>query len=358
VINAAAYRFDLRTYRNVWSNAAALAWYGYSQAELHAMGDRLLETLVHQDDVVVATQHLEQCRRLHLGGMLCYSIRVWPKTGLHPLFCRTCHACVEVEGGECVAVEGYLHEISTQEFNTRKLLEREVPAGGMVLHYQPICDLRTGELRGYEALARLKRGDEFHLPYTFLPYLDGDLERLWVTQQLEQIGAALDALPPDLWVSFNACPTVISSGLLEQLLEGHRHVSRIGLEVLESIHLGDTAILEHLQSIKCLGITLRADDVGDPNFGGLDRILRHDLFSAVKIDGNLTRRVLSDQFIGSVVQHLLAICAEAKLVSIAEWVETESQSAWLLRHGCQLGQGMLFGLAVPWEKIAKTKPLG
>jgi EAL domain-containing protein (putative c-di-GMP-specific phosphodiesterase class I) len=346
-----AYRYCLKTHRNIWSNAAALEWYGYSQKELHEFGDQLMAALVHQDDIPLALSHLEQCRQLGLGSFVCYSIRIWPKTGLHPKFCRVCHACVEVDDeGECVAVEGYLQEITVEEFDIRKLLDREVPAGRMVLHYQPICDLKTGELHGYEALARMRRGSEFHLPYTFLPYLDGDLEQVWVAQQIDQIGAALDALPEELWISFNACPGVISSGLLESLLSGHRHVHRIGLEVLESIHLGDAAILDNLQAIKCLGITLRADDVGAEHYGGLDRILRHDLFQYVKLDGNLTRRVLSDPFIASVTQHLLAICQDVGIVSIAEWVETPMQREWLLRNGCQLAQGKLYGLAAPLPK--------
>ena len=343
------YRYNLLTHANVWSNQAALRWYGYSQKELHSFGDRLLEALVHQDDQHKAITHLEQARFLTEGQSLCYMLRIWPKEGLTPKFAQICHRCVEVgDDGLCVEIEGFLREISQSEFDIRKLLEREVPARNLVLHYQPICDLQSGAVQGYEALARLRRGTQYFPPAVFLPYLDGPLEVQWVEQQIEQICTALAQLEPPLTLSFNACQAILETPILLDAINGHFRCERVGLEVLESISLASPAILANLRALRGLGLTLKADDVGAEGYGGgLDRLLEREIFSAVKLDHNLTARLLEDSYVASLTKHLLAMCNEAGLMTIAEWVETPDQRQWLIDHGCQQGQGALFGMAAP-----------
>ena len=321
------------------------------------MGDRLTDRLVHQDDIPIAVDHLAQARRMALGQSMSYILRIWPKHGLHPKFAKICHSCVEVgEDGQCVEIEGVLEEISVEEFDMRKLLERAVPSGDMILHYQPICSLADGSLHGYEALARLRRGGQFYTPAHFLPYLDGEMEEAWVTQQVEDISAALEQLPEPLAISLNACHTILETELLLELLDCHPQIHRLCLEVLESTSLANPTIIKNLHNLRWLGLALKADDVGaEGHGGGLDRLLTHGLFRYVKFDGHLVRGIPYDAHLCSVLKHLLAICQEEGLSTIAEWVETEGQRDWLLEHGCQMGQGRLFGMPAPWETISKRR---
>jgi EAL domain-containing protein (putative c-di-GMP-specific phosphodiesterase class I) len=355
VMAPAAYRYNLRTGTNVWMNRRAQDFFGYRQSELHNFGDNLLDELVHQDDVAIAVEHLTATRGLSEGDTLCYLLRIWPRDGLHPKFARICHTCVEVEGGECVEIEGYVTEITVAEFDIRKLLERAIPRKEILLHYQPICDLATGDVRGYEGLARLQRGPNLYGPGHFLPYLDGPLEHVWVAQQVDDIMSVLELLPNPLTVSMNACQSVLETEILLELLDLHPRgdlAGRFCLEVLESTSLANPIILKNLHGLKWLGVALKADDVGaEGHGGGLDRLLTHGLFKYVKFDGHLIRGILHDTHLASVVRHLLEICQDEGLTTVAEWVETVEQRDWLLEHGCKMGQGRLFGMAKPPEDI-------
>jgi EAL domain-containing protein (putative c-di-GMP-specific phosphodiesterase class I) len=109
--------------------------------------------------------------------------------------------------------------------------------------------------------------------------------------------------------------------------------------------------------LKWLGVALKADDVGaEGHGGGLDRLLTHGLFKYVKFDGHLIHGVLHDTHLASVVRHLLEICQDEGLTTVAEWVETVEQRDWLLEHGCEMGQGRYFSLAKPFEEIYNKNP--
>jgi EAL domain-containing protein (putative c-di-GMP-specific phosphodiesterase class I) len=281
-----------------------------------------------------------------------------PNNDVSPRTARVCYLCIEHDGIQAVKVEGYVYAMPpSHSYDVLKLLEAAVPEKQLILHYQPVCDLATGEICGYEALARWKRGDKIFGPSTFLPYLDGQLERQWVKQQVEQVGFALDALPSHLWISLNASKEVLSTALLSDLLKSHRHLKRIRIEVLESTSLSCSKELEILNQLCKIGIVLEADDVGNPIAGGgLDRLFQGELFSVVKLDGGLIDCVLEDESRAIIAKHLLAMAFEAGMETIAEWVTTPAQAKWLLDQKCTMGQGQLYGMAAPLPEMAQEQP--
>jgi EAL domain-containing protein (putative c-di-GMP-specific phosphodiesterase class I) len=328
-------------------NRAAETFFGYAHSYLTKLKSGLLELVVFPDDLGMAYDHLEIARKLADGETHCCALRVIPGNSISSLTAKFCYICVEHDGEQAVEIEVYVYKMPTYEYDMRNLLKMAVPRGELVLYYQPICDLATGELCGYEALARLKRGTEIFAPNFFLPHLDGQLEKDWVAQQIDQIGVTLDKLPPPLWVSLNASEQVLATGLLITLLEGHRHIGRIGIEVLESTSLSCPDAVKNLHLLNTMGIILKADDIGNKETGGgLDRLLEEDLFSVIKLDGELTRH-LNEPKKASITKHLLGIASEARLKTIAEWVTSAPQAEWLGQHGCLMGQGELYGMPGP-----------
>lgn len=214
--------------------------------------------------------------------------------------------------------------------------------GSIHLHYQPIHSLATGQLQGFEALARW---GALPPPEIARQVEAQSLQLTWARQQIAEIDLTLAALPPPLWVSLNVSQSTLELDSLPHLLNSSPHPRRLRVEVLESVTLRDRALVA-LNKIHCRHVVL-ADDIGDLGGGWLDRFLGEsaEVFDGIKLCKALTHRLLSDRRTAACCRHVLALANDLGLSTTAEWVESEAQRDWLLQSGCQNGQGALFGLA-------------
>jgi EAL domain-containing protein (putative c-di-GMP-specific phosphodiesterase class I) len=224
-------------------------------------------------------------------------------------------------------------------------LREGLEGGQFVLHYQPICDLRTGELVGFEALARWQRPNLLVMPGGFLkdlthsPYL-GE----WLEQQIDNINQVLGPLPPGLWVSVNLSTQELKLRDLDNILGRCDYPQRLHLEITEAVVMSPKT-MGRLRSLH-RKFTLKADDIGVEQ-AGFDRFLDDGLFQAIKLDGSLTRDILTSQRVAIICAHAISLARALGITAIAEWVETEPQRNALLEFGADCGQGKLFGLAQP-----------
>jgi diguanylate cyclase (GGDEF)-like protein len=245
-----------------------------------------------------------------------------------------------------------------------------------VLHFQPIVDLSTGQVRGAEALARWRHPTRGELaPRWFLDLLER-------SNQLGEFTAAVldDALSTaglwraaghDLSVSVNiSARSLLDTGLPRMVLEAldaHRtDPGRLCLELTETLAISQLDTVDQvLTQLHDIGVHLALDDFGTgySSLAALSRIPVHQL----KIDrsfvstlrrawpGPAPRFAAPDaQTVDqarAVVRSTVQLGRTLDLTVIAEGVENQVQRQLLWQMGCTLGQGHLFATALPADQF-------
>ena len=222
--------------------------------------------------------------------------------------------------------------------------------------YQPVVELRTGRLVGFEALMRItsRMGRRITATEVFPALIDPFLSREVSTCMIEQVAnefVALKRSEPALeFVSINASEAdLLASGFAAQLMAQMREkridLSRITLEVTETMLLVDNAqaVRRVLTELRDNGVSIALDDFGT-GYSSLSH-LRDFPIDKVKIDGSFIQAMANDQHASKIVRALIGMASSMGLSVIAEGVETATQSRLLQQMGCELGQGFLFGHA-------------
>lgn len=231
--------------------------------------------------------------------------------------------------------------------------------GAIRAYFQPIVDLRTGEVVALEALARWQTPDGVREPDQFLHRL----------QEAGLLGALFDRIVDDglSWLvefrhvspnlqlavnfEFDAVP---EKGLLQCILDRTAQhglpTSVLSLELSErqSFDLAGP-IRAELLAVADAGVRLMLDDFGT-GFASLETLTSLPV-SGVKLDRRFTGQVVSGDREPAVVKAMISMAAEAGLVVIAEGIETQTQCDRLVRLGCRLGQGYLFALPQPPDSV-------
>ena len=220
-----------------------------------------------------------------------------------------------------------------------------VKSRDFALEYQPIVDLATGVTHHFEALARFgPRGpaDSIRLAEE-LGLIEGfDLavaEK--ALQQLRRPGYGLTRIAVNVsGASLGADGYV--DGLLRLTAAAPEIRGRVLIEVTETAAVADIeAAGRRLSALRRAGIKVCLDDFG-VGAASLDYLHRLPA-DTVKIDGRFVREIASDGRARDLVAHLVELCADLKMSTIAEMIETEDQSAAIRALGVGYGQGWLFG---------------
>ena len=241
-----------------------------------------------------------------------------------------------------VALVGPVHAAE----ETRRILVAAVDAviAGEAFHpvFQPIVDLATGSVRGYEALTRF---DDLVAPD--LHFRQAAQAGRGVEMEVATLGAALRHavnLPEGCYLSLNVSPELANRPeRLGPLLT--RHSRELLLELTEHAPVEDYEVL--MASLYALDIRVRiaVDDAGS-GYAGLHHILAVRPH-VVKLDLSLVRAVDRDLARQALVGAMASFARQTGATIIAEGIETEEEEAMLRRLGVQMGQGYLFGRPVP-----------
>lgn len=206
--------------------------------------------------------------------------------------------------------------------------------------YQPIVDLRTGRVRGVEALARFDSEVSQPPPAWFADAERAgrglDLERLAVERAVQ--GSA--SLPEDLSLAVNVSPAGLLAGIVAHGLDGI-DPSRLVVEVTEHAVIDDYDELHAaMEELRSRGTRLAVDDVG-AGFASMRHVLRLTP-DVVKLDIDLTRDVGRDFIQNALVASLVAFTNRIGSGLVAEGVETRESMHALRTHGVDAGQGYYF----------------
>jgi diguanylate cyclase (GGDEF)-like protein/PAS domain S-box-containing protein len=131
--------------------------------------------------------------------------------------------------------------------------------------------------------------------------------------------------------------------------------SRLVLELTESVLHADTETLAaRMAALKASGVGFSLDDFGT-GYSSLTYLKRLPLDS-LKIDRSFVQGILGDGNDRVIARSIISLATSLGLDVVAEGVETEGQHEWLLRNGCRLFQGYLFGRPVPVEELPVGVP--
>ena len=215
--------------------------------------------------------------------------------------------------------------------------------------FQPIVDMESREVLGYEALTRFTDGTRPDLAFQAAAAVGIGLEL-----EVATIKAALEAsapLPADCFLDINVSPDLVMAGKpLRGLLR--KAAAGVVLEITEHVDVQDYAALR--EAIATLGKHVRfaVDDAG-AGFASMRHILELTP-SHVKLDRGLVARIDTDPARQALVAGLIHFARAIDVLLIAEGVETRAECLTLLRLGVQVGQGFLFGRPMPVDRLVTT----
>ena len=234
-----------------------------------------------------------------------------------------------------------------------------------VLHYQPIYETASTQLKGYEALIRWEsplRGSV--PPGQFVGALEqmglietvGEWVLLEACRQAEEWGSNGDGAHV---VSVNVSPRQFRRG--EALLASVRRAladsglapGRLLVEVTEGMMMEhNEESLFTLGQLKAIGVGIAVDDFGT-GYSSLS-YLKHFPVDALKIDRSFVHELSEESADANIVLAVIKLARGLGLSVTAEGVETADQLALLRRYGCDLVQGFVLGAPMPPEAFARS----
>ncbi|MGN6283200.1 putative bifunctional diguanylate cyclase/phosphodiesterase, partial [Frateuria sp.] len=231
--------------------------------------------------------------------------------------------------------------------------------GEFELHYQPQHCLRTGRIKGVEALLRWRRGDELVPPCEFIPCAEelGLIEELgeWVMRTAcEQLALWRAAGASTLRMAVNLSARQLTGPLVAAVESALAHAQLPGdvleLEITESALVGtEPEVVITLEAIRALGVHIAIDDFGT-GYSSL-AYLRRLPVTVVKIDKSFLEGAPEDPAAVEVIGAIVAMAHALNLTVVAEGVETEPQTALLGEIGCDLAQGWFYAPAMAPAQI-------
>jgi diguanylate cyclase (GGDEF)-like protein len=224
-------------------------------------------------------------------------------------------------------------------------------------YYQPLVDLATGRITGFEALVRWPHPERGMIsPADFIPVAE-ETGLINALGGLMLYRACMDAAlwPDDVRVAVNLSPLQFRAGnLLSQVMESLKRsglpARRLELEITETLLLEKSSeVLATLHALRALGVRISMDDFGT-GYSSLS-YLRSFPFDKIKIDQSFVRGLGSNLDAQAIVRAIISLGAGLGVTITAEGVETEDELRCLRAEGCQEGQGFLFSRARPNAEI-------
>ena len=246
---------------------------------------------------------------------------------------------------------------------TRRIMEQDLrkalPSGEFELYYQPVVNLASNDISGFEALIRWNhpttgtglaghlhsagRGDRLHRA-------DG---RMGHPAGLRHRGR----WPDDLHVAVNISAVQFRSPGLMQVIVGALaasglHPTRLEIEITETVLLHNReATLAVLHQLRSLGIRIAMDDFGT-GYSSLT-YLQCFPFDKIKIDRSFVKNIADNTSSLNIVRAVAALANGMGMTTTAEGVETTEQRDRIASEGCTEMQGFLFSRPLPAAEIER-----
>ncbi|WP_315735009.1 MULTISPECIES: putative bifunctional diguanylate cyclase/phosphodiesterase [unclassified Bradyrhizobium] len=241
------------------------------------------------------------------------------------------------------------------ESELREAIQRDV----LQPHYQPLIDLSTGRITGFEALVRWPHPERGMIPPSeFIPVAeDTGLISALGRAMLRQACSDAAKWPDDVRVAVNMSPLQFRVGnvlslVMDVLKQSGLPPSRLELEITETLVLEKSGqVLATLHALRALGVRISMDDFGT-GYSSLS-YLRSFPFDKIKVDQSFIRDLAANREAQAIVRSIVSLGKGLGVIITAEGVETEAELRCLRAEGCHEGQGYLFSRPRPNVDIVR-----
>ena len=242
-------------------------------------------------------------------------------------------------------------------------LQTAIAENQFILYYQPIIDMRTGQVRKFEALIRWNHPEQGLVPPSeYIPFAEDsglivDIGQ-WVFKAAVQQAKRWHEQGLNYQISVNVSPAQFYADGIKveewvRLLEdAGLPTSSILIEITERLLLEENpAITKRLRQLREAGLQIALDDFGT-GFSSLTYLKRYPI-DYLKIDQSFVRNLAPDSEDLALCEAMIVMAQKLGLGVIAEGVEGSLQQSLLLEAGCVLGQGYLYSRPVPPQEIER-----
>jgi len=241
--------------------------------------------------------------------------------------------------------------------NSTPEVSRAISEGEFHPYFQPLVELRTGNLRGFELLARWNHPQNGWIPPDeFIPAAERDG---WIDELTEVLlhkaFPVLASLSHTLSLAINISPHQLHNRRLPRQIEtiaskAGFSMDRLVIEITESALADDMEQARTIaHELKEMGCGLALDDFGT----GYSSLLHLQSlpFDELKVDRSFVSSMTEHRDSRKIVAAVIGLGQSLGMTTVAEGVETQEQAEMLLWLGTELGQGWLYGKPVPAEEL-------
>ena len=250
------------------------------------------------------------------------------------------------------------HEIEIRKLSTIEHTLRSIDLDAeLSLHFQPIVNVGTGRLVGFEALARWHNSELGNVPPDLFISVAERTELIGTITQvlLRKALAAAASWPEDLILSFNlSMRDLVSHATILQIVSIIRgsgiEPRRIIIELTETALMQDyDQVQESLGILRSMGLKVALDDFGS---GQSSLSYVHQLsLDKIKIDRGFVRNIATQENARNIVKTVIDLCRNLKFECVVEGVETAEQAEIIGLLGCSMMQGYYFAKPMPQGEL-------
>jgi EAL domain-containing protein (putative c-di-GMP-specific phosphodiesterase class I) len=266
-------------------------------------------------------------------------------------------------GGRAEVFKPPMRERVLERLSLEADLRKAIGEGELRVYYQPIADLDTGQLTGFEALVRWQHPEKGLLPpgkFIALAEETGmiiSIDRWILRQACQQIMEWNEKYKPEpeLSINVNISAKHIATPELRQyviqvLEETGLESDKLKLEITEFSLVDHSDITASaFSNLQDLGVHIQIDDFGI-GYSSLGYLSNFPI-NALKIDRSFIGNIVESTDQRDIVQAIISLTERLNVEVIAEGVETYDQLEQLRQLGCQLGQGYLFSTPLDSSEV-------
>jgi diguanylate cyclase (GGDEF)-like protein/PAS domain S-box-containing protein len=272
-------------------------------------------------------------------------------------------------GGRCEVFDAGMHRRVVERVSLETHLRQAIEERRMRTFFQPIMDLGTGALHGFEALARWPAGEQMISPAEFIPVAEeagliAPLGTLILRDACQTLGRWRDAgaVSPDVTVSVNLSIRQITGiGLVDlvvgALADAELPAANLVLEITESTLIENPELVSAvLRELTDRGVAIHIDDFGT---GYSSLTVLHDFpGDTLKIDRSFVGTMMERAESQTIIRSIIALAHNLGLRVIAEGIETDDELRALSQLRCEYGQGYHFARPLPPDEMEQLIAAG
>ncbi len=239
-------------------------------------------------------------------------------------------------------------------------LKRALANNEFEFYYQPEWELKSGKIKGVEALMRWESPHGIIPPNEFIPVLEetgliNEFTPFLLDQTLHDLKELHAHGFSDLFMSINISPVQLRDNALPEKIE--KALSKYDIspdtlecELTEGRSLSKTGMeLDILKTLSKKGIRISIDDFGAGNatFGYIKNLNSHK----IKVDYEFIRDLFEKETNKTIMRTIIELGHALGMTVLAEGIEKPEQEKWLRENGCDYGQGFYLSRPLPLQML-------